>query len=204
MRQRSRGGALLRFLAAAAVTGWLLSFTAVLLWSKREDSRPSDVLVVLGAAQYDGKPSPVLRARLDHAFGLWKKGLAPKVILTGGQGRGDTTSEAAVGRNYLSRLGVPADALMQEDEGRSSEESMAAVAELMRSQGLKSATFVSDPFHMLRVELLACRHGISPASSPTRTSPISASQRSSLGYLASESLKVPWTAIQALAAVWQR
>ncbi|MGQ0765274.1 MAG: YdcF family protein [Gemmatimonadota bacterium] len=202
MRQRSRVGVLLVYLAAAAVTGWLLSFGAVLLWSKRDTSRTSDVVVVLGAAQYDGKPSPVLKARLDHAHALWKNGLAPKVILTGGQGRGDTTSEAAVGRNYLRRLGVPSNALLQEDKGRSSEESMAAVAELMRNHDMESATFVSDPFHMLRVELIARRHGIRSASSPTRTSPISANQRSAIGYLASESLKVPWTAIQALRTLW--
>jgi uncharacterized SAM-binding protein YcdF (DUF218 family) len=201
MRKRLRRRAL-TYLTAAVAGGWLLSFGAVLLWSARDTARSSDVVVVLGAAQYDGKPSPVLRSRLDHAHALWKRGVAPRIILTGGQGAGDTTSEAAVGRKYLQRRGVPGGALMQEDHGRSTEESVAAVAALMRANHLQSATFVSDPFHMLRVELLAWQHGVQAASSPTRTSPISASQRSSLGYVASESVKVPLTALLSLRRLW--
>jgi uncharacterized SAM-binding protein YcdF (DUF218 family) len=195
MRQRSRRGALAAYLLGAALIGWLLSFGAVLTWSMRDSATTSDVVVVLGAAQYDGKPSPVLRSRLDHAHDLWKRGIAPRIVLTGGQGAGDTTSEAAVGRNYLLRRGVPKDALLQEDHGRSTEESIEAVAGLMRSNHLESATFVSDPFHMLRIELLARQHRIQSSSSPTRTSPISANNRSALGYLASESVKVPLTAL---------
>src|SRR5688500_16596234 len=79
-------------------TLWMISAAAVLFWSARDEARPAQAIVVLGAAQYAGRPSPVLRARLDHALNLWKRDLAPLLILTGGTGLGDTTSEAAVGR----------------------------------------------------------------------------------------------------------
>src|SRR3954467_9734877 len=82
---------------------WLLSAAAVLVWSSRDEARPAQAIVVLGAAQYAGKPSPVLRARLDHALDLWNRHLASLLILTGGTGIGDTTSEAAVGRNYAMK-----------------------------------------------------------------------------------------------------
>jgi uncharacterized SAM-binding protein YcdF (DUF218 family) len=175
--------------------GWIVSFAAVLMWSLRDTSRISDVIVVLGAAQYAGKPSPVLRSRLDHARVLWQRGMAPRLILTGGSGTGDTTSEAAVGRSYLVRAGVPDSVFVLEDRGRSTEESIAGVAALMRERNLRSALFVSDPFHMLRIELLAHANGLDGASSPTRTSPISANRVEALTYLASESVKVPFTAL---------
>jgi uncharacterized SAM-binding protein YcdF (DUF218 family) len=175
--------------------GWIVSFAGVVLWSIRDTARPSDAIVVLGAAQYVGRPSPVLRSRLDHARLLWGRGLAPRVILTGGSGPGDTTSEAAVGRTYLAAAGVPDSALLVENQGRSTEESIAGVAALMRQHGMRSALFVSDPFHMLRVELLARGYGLECASSPTRTSPIWANRAQSLTYLGLESVKVPLTAV---------
>src|SRR5574337_681933 len=86
---------------------WLASFAAVLIWEQNDQARPASAIVVLGAAQYVGRPSPVLRARLDHAVDLWRRGLAPVVIVTGGAGVGDTTTEAAVSRAYLLRSRVP-------------------------------------------------------------------------------------------------
>src|SRR5438045_7910678 len=105
---------------------WIVSAGAVLLWSSRDEARPAQAIVVLGAAQYAGKPSPVLRARLDHALDLWNRHLASLLILTGGTGAGDTTSEADVGRNYARRHGVPDTAILIESEGRTNSESMRA------------------------------------------------------------------------------
>src|SRR3954469_9695583 len=86
---------------------WIVSALAVLVWGSFDAARNADAIVVLGAAQYAGKPSPVLKARLDHALELWKHGLSHRIILTGGKGTGDTTSEAAVGKMYVEKHGVP-------------------------------------------------------------------------------------------------
>jgi len=88
---------LTRAVVLILILSWLMSLGAVMLWERRDDARAADAIVVLGAAQYDGRPSPVLKARLDHAVSLWDRHLAPRLVLTGGMGDGDTTSEAAVG-----------------------------------------------------------------------------------------------------------
>jgi uncharacterized SAM-binding protein YcdF (DUF218 family) len=170
---------------------WLISAAAVLVWSSRDEARPAQAIVVLGAAQYAGKPSPVLRARLDHALDLWNRHLASLLILTGGTGSGDTTSEAAVGRNYAKKHGVPDSAILVENAGRTTSESMRAVAGMLEVRGLQSALLVSDPFHMLRLRILARRFGFTPYTSPTRTSPISPNREERWKYIFSESLKAP-------------
>ena len=170
---------------------WLISAVAVLVWSSRDEARPAQAIVVLGAAQYAGKPSPVLRARLDHALDLWNRHLASLLILTGGRGSGDTTSEAAVGRKYAKRHGVPDSAILVENEGRTTSESMRAVAGMLEVRGLQSALLVSDPFHMLRLRILARRFGFTPYTSPTRTSPISPNREERWKYIFSESIKAP-------------
>ena len=170
---------------------WLISAAAVLVWSSRDEARPAQAIVVLGAAQYAGKPSPVLRARLDHALDLWNRHLASLLILTGGTGSGDTTSEAAVGRKYAKKHGVPDSAILVENEGRTTSESMRAVAGMLEVRGLQSALLVSDPFHMLRLRILARRFGFTPYTSPTRTSPISPNREERWKYIFSESLKAP-------------
>ena len=170
---------------------WLVSVSAVVMWSKRDEARPAEAIVVLGAAQYAGKPSPVLRARLDHALDLWNRRLASVLILTGGTGAGDTTSEAAVGRTYVRRHGVPDSAILEENEGRTTSESMRAVAGMLEVRGLQSALLVSDPFHMLRLRILARRFGFTPYTSPTQTSPISPNREERWKYIFSESLKAP-------------
>jgi uncharacterized SAM-binding protein YcdF (DUF218 family) len=170
---------------------WLISAVAVLVWSSRDEARPAQAIVVLGAAQYAGKPSPVLRARLDHALDLWNRHLASLLILTGGTGSGDTTSEAAVGRKYAKKHGVPDSAILVENEGRTTSESMRAVAAMLEVRGLQSALLVSDPFHMLRLRILAKRFGFTPYTSPTRTSPISPNREERWKYIFSESLKAP-------------
>lgn len=170
---------------------WIASATAVLVWASRDEARPAQAIVVLGAAQYSGKPSPVLRARLDHALDLWNRHLASLLILTGGTGAGDTTSEAAVGRTYARKHGVPDSAILVENEGRTTSESMHAVAGMLEVRGLQTALLVSDPFHMLRLRILARRFGFTPYTSPTQTSPISPNREARWKYIFSESLKAP-------------
>ena len=170
---------------------WLVSISAVVMWSRRDEARPAQAIVVLGAAQYAGRPSPVLRARLDHAIELWDRHLASLLILTGGTGAGDTTSEAAVGRTYARKHGVPDSAIVIETQGRTTSESMRAVAGMLEVRGLQSALLVSDPFHMLRLRILARRFGFTPYTSPTQTSPISPNREERWKYIFSESLKAP-------------
>jgi uncharacterized SAM-binding protein YcdF (DUF218 family) len=171
-------------------SGWML---AVLVWSILDQAKPAESIVVLGAAQYDGRPSPVLRARLDHAVDLWNHHLAQIVILTGGTGVGDTTSEAAVGRRYVKRHGVPEGAILLENEGRTTRESLLAVSRILKSRGMKSAILVSDPFHMLRLWILSRRFGFTAYTSPTKTSPISPNREARWRYMLGESVKAPMT-----------
>jgi uncharacterized SAM-binding protein YcdF (DUF218 family) len=184
----SRLGWTLGLLTAAT---WAVSLAGVLWWERVDTARPAAAIVVMGAAQYVGRPSPVLRARLDHAIRLWRQGLAPKIIFTGGFGFGDTTSEAAVSRQYAIQRGVPARAILIENNGRTTSESLHQVAQLMEAEPSQDVILVSDPFHMLRLAILARRFGMTPYCSPTRTSPIASSRRESLKYVLSESLKVP-------------
>ena len=191
-------GTVVRFIRRVVILGmltvltlWIISASAVLLWSARDEARPAQAIVVLGAAQYAGRPSPVLRARLDHALGLWKRDLASLLILTGGTGVGDTTSEAAVGRTYAKKRGVPDTLILVENEGRTTSESMKAVAGMLEVRGLHSALLVSDPFHMLRLRILARRFGFTPYTSPTRTSPIEPNREQRWKYIFSESVKAP-------------
>lgn len=178
-------------LIGLAVLAWAASFASVLVWGQLDQTRPVGAIVVLGAAQYVGKPSPVLRARLDHAISLWKRQVAPTLIVTGGTGEGDTTSEAAVSQRYARQRGVPAKAILLETEGRTTSQSMAGVAALMGSQGRKDVILVSDPFHMFRLIILARRHGLQPYASPTPTSPIAASPAERWKYTLGESFKAP-------------
>jgi uncharacterized SAM-binding protein YcdF (DUF218 family) len=187
--------------------------------ASRDRARPAAAIIVMGAAQYDGRPSPVLRARLDHAIALWHQGLAPRLIVTGGRRAGDRTSEAATGRRYAVEHGVPDSAILMESEGRTTAESMRAAAllltELERTGAgrvaaappnengravafgevarvaPRTAILVSDPFHMLRLRMLAHRYGIVAYTSPTRTSPISAHRTAAWGYMLRESVKIP-------------
>lgn len=170
---------------------WILSAIAVLVWSGRDEARRAGAIVVLGAAQYAGRPSPVLKARLDHGLELWRKNPTGLLILTGGRGSGDTTSEAEVGRSYARRQGVPDSAIVVENAGRTTSESMRAVAEILRERKASTAVLVSDPFHMLRLSLIAKRLGLTAYMSPTRTSPISPNSEERWKYIISESVKAP-------------
>ena len=185
------GNQILRGVLITVIVAWSVSAASVLLWGARDRARTSDAIVVLGAAQYVGRPSPVLRARLDHALDLWQRGLAPRLIFTGGTGVGDTTSEAAVSRIYALKHGVPDTAILMETEGRTTRESLAAVSAIMHARQMRTAILVSDPFHMLRLRILSTQYGVDAYTSPTKTSPISANKAQALAYVLSESIKVP-------------
>lgn len=165
-------------LAVAALVGATLvgGWTTFRIWDhgSRDERRAADAIVVLGAAQYDGRPSPVFRARLAHAVDLYHDGLAPLLVVTGGRLPGDWTTEATVGWAYAITHDVPDGAILVEDRSRTTLESLRAVAGLLRERGLRSAVFVSDPTHMLRVVRIARDQGLEAFGSPTTTSPIEA------------------------------
>ena len=186
----SLGWRLARAALLAAASVWLLSLVLVLVWERMDSRRDAHAIVVLGAAQWDGRPSPVLRARIDHAIELWEQQLAPRFIVTGGRGPGDTTTEAAVAKRYAMSKGVPESAILTESEGRSTSESLRNVAQMLRSEQ-KDVILVSDPFHMLRLSILARRFGLKPRTSPTRTSPISKNRSEYFKYTMAESWKAP-------------
>jgi uncharacterized SAM-binding protein YcdF (DUF218 family) len=170
---------------------WIVSALAVFVFAARDNARPADAIVVLGAAQYDGRPSPVLKTRIDHALTLFNRKLAPRLIVTGGRGEGDTTSEAAVARNYAMRRGVADSAILLESAGRTTEESIRGVAAILEARDLSSAVLVSDPAHMFRLWVLANRFGITPHTSPAQTSPMTQNRRVRWRYMFQESMKAP-------------
>jgi uncharacterized SAM-binding protein YcdF (DUF218 family) len=186
----SLGWRLVQTALLITAASWLLSLVLVVMWERLDTRKTADAIVVMGAAQYDGRPSPVLRARMDHAISLWRRGLAPTLIMTGGRGQGDTTSEAAVERRYAISHGIPDTAILVESRGRSTSESLRNVADMVGAQR-RTVILVSDPFHMLRLSILARRFGLRPRTSPTRTSPISANRSEFWRYTLQESWKVP-------------
>ena len=186
----SLGWRLVQTALLVAAASWVLSLALVVIWERLDTRKRADAIVVLGAAQYDGRPSPVLRARMDHAIDLWRRGLAPWLITTGGRGAGDTTSEAAVERRYAISHGVPDSSILAESRSRSTSETMRNVASMVGEQR-RTVILVSDPFHMLRLSILARRFGLRPRTSPTRTSPISANRSEFWRYTLQESWKVP-------------
>ena len=168
-------GAFLRLvLLGIVVTTAVAGYAAYRIWDQagRDERRAADAIVVMGAAQYDGRPSPLFAARLDHAIALFHEGVAPRLVLTGGKREGDRTTEAASGRAYAIRHEVPEDAILAEDTSRTTLQSIRGVEALMRDAGLETAVFVSDPSHMLRVLRMAADVGIEAYGSPTRTSPL--------------------------------
>jgi len=181
----------LGLLLAVAVIVYTVGLVMVLVTSQRDEREPADAIVVLGAAQYNGRPSPVLRARLDHALVLYRDGVSSLILVTGGVGRGDTTSEALVGRRYLVAHGVPADAVVAQSQGRTTRASMNAVSAWLEARHLRRVVLVSDPFHMFRLRLEARRTALIAYTSPTESSPISNNPALELRYLLAEGFKVP-------------
>jgi uncharacterized SAM-binding protein YcdF (DUF218 family) len=154
-----------------------------------DEARRADAIIVLGAAEYRGKPSPVLEARLNHALFLYLKHLAPRVITTGGAGGDPVFTEGSVGRSYLAERGVPPEAIVVEREGETTAQSVAAVVEIMRRMNLKSAIVVSDGYHIFRVKKMLESSGMMVFGSPRPSVPPGGWQeqwqyyRQALGYL---------------------
>jgi uncharacterized SAM-binding protein YcdF (DUF218 family) len=128
----------------------------------QQELHPADAIVVFGAAEYSGRPSPVLRARLDHAFELFQKNIAAVVITTGGAASDPSFSEGGVGRDYLMHRGIPERNLIAETQGSDTAQSATRVAVIMRANGLHSCVAVSDAYHVFRIKRLLQHEGIAP------------------------------------------
>jgi uncharacterized SAM-binding protein YcdF (DUF218 family) len=163
-------GRLLWNLAALAGSCFIIfvAYIAILIeqQARRDEARPADLILVLGAAEYSGRPSPVLKARLDHALHLYQRKLAPRIMTTGGAGGDPLFTEGGVGRAYLIGKSVPSEAITVETEGESTVHSTAIVAETMRRMGLDSCIVVSDGYHIYRVKKMLEFRGLEVYGSP--------------------------------------
>lgn len=174
--------------ALVAAVCLIVGATAVnIWWTARQDERPvSDAIVVLGSAQYNGKPSPIFEARLDHALHLYNAGVAPMIITVGGRQEGDLYTEAEAGLFWLADEGVPEEALRAIPDGTDTLKSMRLVASLFAEQGLSTAVLVTDPWHALRATRMATDAGIAATSSPTRQGPAVQTRSTQFRYIARE------------------
>lgn len=171
---------------------WVASAVTVLWFAARDRAAAADAIVVLGAAHYRGRPSPVLKARLDHAVGLYARGLAPRLVLTGGIAEGDTASEAAVSRTYVMRQGVPDSAILLENNGRTTHQSLRAVARILDARNLPRAIVVSDGLHLFRTWMTAQHHGLGVLTSPARPGASAIAQAADQPfYFLAETVKAP-------------
>ena len=157
-------------LSAVAALAGVIAYVSVRIerQSTRDEARHADVILVLGAAEYRGRPSQVLRARLDHALELYQRKLAPLVLTTGGAGGDPVFTEGGVGRSYLIGHGVPPEAIIVETEGETTVESTAMAGEIMRRMGLRSVIVVSDGYHIYRVKRMLQFRGLSVYGSPRK------------------------------------
>ena len=149
-----------------------VTFAQVWMAARRDGARPSQAIIVLGAAQYNGRPSPVLAARLDHAIDLYRQDIAPVIVVTGGRQPGDQYTEAGASADYLHEHGVEERAILRETTGRTSWESLEAAARFLKSRDIIRVVLVSDPYHSKRISAIAHDVGLDAVTSPTRTSPI--------------------------------
>jgi uncharacterized SAM-binding protein YcdF (DUF218 family) len=178
-RPRFQTARLIRVLVIATLTGAIMVMVAfgmlgfaIVNQARQDEAGPADAIVVLGTAQWAGRPSTTFRARLDHAFDLYHAGYAQVVVLTGGIAPGDQVSEAEVGAIYLRSRGIDDAALITVPVGMNSHESLVATAEPLRERGAQNLILVSDAFHMFRVKRIASDLGFNAMASPTSTSPI--------------------------------
>ena len=157
-------------LVVLAILVVYVGVTFVQVWraSRHDGATTADAIVVLGAAQYNGRPSPVLQTRLDHARELWAGDIAPIIVVTGGKREGDVFTEATAGYNYLRREGVPDDAILRETQGTSTWESLAATARFLRARELDRVVLVSDGYHALRAREIADELGLDSSVSPSQ------------------------------------
>ena len=155
-----------------AAVYFFVSLLQVWNTGRSADRQPVGAIVVLGAAQYDGRPSPQLQARLDHALELWNLNLASYIVVTGGKQEGDRFTEAAASRKYFESSGVASDLIFEENSGTTTYASLFAVSQVVRDLEIERVLIVSDPFHLLRAKLIANEVGLDASSSSTRTSVI--------------------------------
>jgi uncharacterized SAM-binding protein YcdF (DUF218 family) len=180
------GSLVTRFLVALLVAAVLLGLATAgaIWWTARHDARPaSDAIVVLGSAQYDGVPSSIFEARLEHALRLWSDGVAPVIVTVGGKADGDRFTEAEAGAQYLAQAGVPDDALLPVPEGVDTLESMRSVSTTFDERGWATAVLVTDPWHAMRTERMAEDVGIEASASPTRQGPSVYSRTTQVRYI---------------------
>jgi len=154
--------------------------------ARTDDRSAADIVVVLGAAQYDGRPSSILQARLDHANRLYQQSVAPTVVTVGGRRAGDAFTEAEAGRRYLIDAGLPASAVLAVETGTDTLTSLQAVAAAAREHGWRSAVIVSDPWHSLRARTMARDAGLAARTSPTRRGPVVQTRQTQARYILRE------------------
>jgi uncharacterized SAM-binding protein YcdF (DUF218 family) len=152
---------LLAFLGYVGVT-----YRAIARQAEVDETRKADVIVVFGAAEYAGRPSPVYRARLEHAVALYQQGVAPFIITTGGAGEDPKFSEGGVGKDFIVSFGVPENNVIAETQGTDTAESAARIANIMRSNNFSTCVAVSDPYHMFRIKFLLGREGVHVYGAP--------------------------------------
>jgi uncharacterized SAM-binding protein YcdF (DUF218 family) len=151
---RRRWGLVVLTMGAMLVTYYLVTLGQVVRTGGEHGAAPSDAIIVMGAAQYDGRPSPQLAARLDHVVALWDEGVAPVVVVTGGKRPGDRFTEAEASSRYLVDAGIPADVIVEVGEGATTHESVEAAAPVMSDLGIEAVALVTDPYHALRSRLI--------------------------------------------------
>lgn len=168
---------------------WVVSVPFRVWWDARgEDHRASDAIIVLGAAQYNGRPSPVLEARLRKARELWRADVAPVIVTVGGGARGDATTEAAAGREWLAANDVASEAVVAVAVGDNTQTSLDAVWEVFDERGWESAVLVTDPWHTFRAKAMARSVGIDAVSAPARSGPVVQTRQVQARYILRESL----------------
>lgn len=169
-------------------SAFLWFFLRIYSTAQIDNAEPADAIVVLGAAAYEGKPSPVLQARLDHAYELFNKKMSPLIITTGGTYSGEKLSEGATGKQYLIILGVPVSKIIAEENSSTTRQNIMRAAEIAKAQSLKKIILVSDPFHMYRAIRIAKDFDIDVFSSPTLSSPISKNKWLEFQYMLREDI----------------
>ncbi len=196
-RRRSIPAEIGRWLLTAIVFALLaagllaVSLVAAIYWQARSDqTRPVDAIVVLGTAQFNGRPGAVLQARLNRAIEAYRAGTAPLIVATGGRASGDAFTEAEAARDYLIAHGIPAASILMENEGRDTWDSLGGVASLLKERGLSRTLMVSDGFHLFRVKLMARDLGLTPFAAPATTSPIRQGGGTEFSYVLREAAAV--------------
>jgi len=173
-KRRGWAASLLRFLIIYGLLVVLLSALGWCIWvyvqiehyAYEDQAAPADVICVFGAAEYAGRPSPVLRARLDHALALYEHGIAPVMLTTGGSAAGDSFSEGQVGEAYLMANGVPQKAIIAETQSRTTEEQARRIVVIARTNGYRRVVIVSDPAHLFRIREICANDGLAVMTSP--------------------------------------